>query len=379
MRVFILGGMLKHQFSLARALSKTEEVVVAGPLDDLPDSIARTAEGSFELRPFKRRSHTFHPAVFLFLFRTWLRLWKFKPDVVNLDIGGSLLDYPFLLGARGYPVVATFHDVFPHTGEESSDFEIVRSAVRRRADQIIVHGDKLREQMIHNYGLSPQKVHSVPLGAPELKAFLAHEKPNVPSDEKMVLFFGRLHAYKGLEYLIAAEPLITKEVPGAKVVIAGAGEDFSRYRKMMQGREDNFIVLNRHTTFEEGAELFQRCSVVALPYIGASQSGVVPIAYGFKKPVVVTDTGSLSEVVKSGETGFVVPPRDTEALAKAVITLLKDRNLRKIMGENGFKSLERIASWEDIAAKTLIVYREAIRSRSQKGLWATLSPWKRNE
>ncbi len=64
--------------------------------------------------------------------------------------------------------------------------------------------------------------------------------------------------------------------------------------------------------------------MVALPYTEASQSGVVSTAYGFGKPVVVTDVGSIPEIVDDGVTGLIVPPRDPAALAEAIIRLLKD-------------------------------------------------------
>jgi glycosyltransferase involved in cell wall biosynthesis len=162
-----------------------------------------------------------------------------------------------------------------------------------------------------------------------------------------------------LEYLIEAEPLITKEVPDAKIVIAGKGENFKKYEDMMINRE-TFIVYNYRIPYKEGAELFQRCSVVVLPYIDASQSGVIPTAYGFKKPVVVTDVGSIPEIVDDGITGFIMPPKNPEAWAEVIVKLLKDEKLRREMGENAYKKLKRDLSWDKIAEKTIEVYKKAI-------------------
>ena len=75
---------------------------------------------------------------------------------------------------------------------------------------------------------------------------------------------------------------------------------------------------------EVRATLFQQASVVALPYIEASQSGVVPLAYMHMKPVVATTVGGLPEMVDDGRTGYLVPPRDEQALATAVVRLLRD-------------------------------------------------------
>ena len=159
--------------------------------------------------------------------------------------------------------------------------------------------------------------------------------------------------------------MITKEVPNAKIIIAGTGEDFKKYEKMMVNK-DNFIVHNYRIPYKEGAELFQRCSVVVLPYIDASQSGVVSTAYGFKKPVIVTDVGSIPEIVDEGITGFIVPSKNPVALADAIVKLLKDDKLRKRMGENAYKKLKTDLSWDKIAEKTIEVYEKAIKDKSCK-------------
>ena len=130
--------------------------------------------------------------------------------------------------------------------------------------------------------------------------------------------------------------------------------------------KSTFEIYNKFISHEEVSELFQRASVVVLPYIDASQSGIVPIAYAFKKPVVVTNVGSIPEVVDDGKTGFIVPPRDSKALADAIIKLLKNDKLRKEMGEHAYKKMKEELSWDKIAKKTIEVYKEAIRDKTCK-------------
>ncbi|WP_054847330.1 glycosyltransferase [Methanoculleus chikugoensis] len=133
----------------------------------------------------------------------------------------------------------------------------------------------------------------------------------------------------------------------------------------MAGR-DTFEVYNYRIPYEEGARLFQQASVVALPYLEASQSGVIPTAYGFRRPVVVTDVGgSLPEVVDDGVTGYVVPPRDPEALAAAIVRLLKDPPgaCRRMGGERGYAKLKTDMAWSTIARSLLAVYGELASAR----------------
>jgi glycosyltransferase involved in cell wall biosynthesis len=261
--------------------------------------------------------------------------------------------------------VATFHDVKLHAGENSWKANFIRYWERKYSDKIIVHGEKLKEQMIEEYNVPEEKVHAIPIGEHEVAPFKKYEREDIKEDGNLILFFGRIYEYKGLEYLIKAEPMITEQVPDTKIFIAGIGEDFKKYERMMINR-NNFIVHNYRIPYKEGAELFQRCSVVVLPYIDASQSGVVSTAYGFKKPVVVTNVGGIPEIVDDGVTGFIVPPKNPEALAEAIIKLLKDEKLRKQMGENAYKKLKTDLSWDNIAEKTIEVYKMAIVAKNEK-------------
>jgi glycosyltransferase involved in cell wall biosynthesis len=100
----------------------------------------------------------------------------------------------------------------------------------------------------------------------------AAARRKIPGREYQILFFGRIWGYKGLEYLIQAAPLITARVTEAKIVIAGIGQDFDRYRRLMKNPQA-FVVYNKYITKEKQSELFRESSLIVLPYIEASQSG----------------------------------------------------------------------------------------------------------
>jgi glycosyltransferase involved in cell wall biosynthesis len=328
----------------------------------MDESLAVTGE-RVDSYLFARGRSRYHPQNLLAFIDCVRKLKRFKPDVVHMQMGSPapyLILLPFI---KGYPLVSTFHDVKRHLGEEVWYANFIRYWIIRYSDEIIVHGEKLREQMAAEFKLPAEKVHAIHIGEHEVAQFKKYERADLEEDGNLILFFGRIYEYKGLEYLIKAEPLITREVPDARIVIAGAGENFKKYEAMMRDRRDHFIVHNYHIPYKEGAELLQRSSVVVLPYVDASQSGVVPTAYGFKKPVVVTDVGSVPEAVEEGKTGFIVPPRDSEALAQAVIRLLRDEKLRRQMGENAYKKLKEDFSWDKIAQRTIEVYEKAIEAR----------------
>jgi starch synthase len=222
-----------------------------------------------------------------------------------------------------------------------------------------VHAPQMKDLLLRRLRIPSRTVHVVPhiLVGDESAGGGAQEEAD------LILFFGRVWEYKGLEYLIRAEPWITSRVPHAKIAIAGRGEDLQRYRRMMLHPE-KFIVHNEYVSDEKRAEWFRRASVVVLPYVEASQSGVIPLAYGFGKPVVATTVGGLPAQVEDGKTGYLVPPRDERALAEAIVRLLQDRDLRRQMGANGKQKVTAESSPNIIAHMTLQVYQLAADRQS---------------
>jgi len=226
---------------------------------------------------------------------------------------------------------------------------------RRRADELIVHTQHVKGLVVRELRVDIERISIIPhIQIGEKPSTSAHHE-----EELLILFFGRIWEYKGLEYLIRAEPLISARLPDVRILIAGEGEDFSRYTRMMV-HPQRFIVHNEYISEERAAEYFQRASVVVLPYIEASQSGVIPMAYSAGKPVVATTVGGLPEMVDDGYTGYLVSPRDARQLAEALTRLLLDKPLCRQMGMNAKRKIEAECSPSLIAEKTMEVYRRAV-------------------
>jgi alpha-maltose-1-phosphate synthase len=313
--------------------------------------------------------HTYHqPKLYslkniLLVFGLMRKILVFNPDVIHLQSFQPwfLLILPWLK-LKEHHVVATFHDVRTHQGERDVSLLTIipYSLVTKYFEMIFVHGRKLKQQLMEFYPAN--KICIIPIGEHNV-APLKKCAMDLKEETNTVLFFGRILQYKGLEYLIQAEPLITKEIPGTKIIIAGRGEHFEKYQQLMVNKE-NFEVHNHFIGCKQAAELFEKCSLVVLPYVDGSQSGVVPVAYAFKKPVVVTKVGSIPEIVDNGKTGYIVRARDEVALAEAVITLLKDDALRREMGDNGYQKLKSDLSWGKIAETTIRAYCKVIAGES---------------
>jgi glycosyltransferase involved in cell wall biosynthesis len=281
---------------------------------------------------------------------------EFGPDLVHFQRGHLWFNLA-LPALRRYPLVMTVHDPRRHLGDRGAAKtpEPVMRFGYRRAERLIVHGQQLKDTLALDLGFPAEKIHVIPHIAIGQRSV----EGSAPEEDSLVLFFGRIWEYKGLDYLIDAEPLVTREIPGARFLIAGDGEDFERYRRRMVHPE-RFEVHHRWISDEERTAMFQRASVVVLPYIEATQSGVVPVAYAFGKPVIATTTGALPEVVEHGRTGLLVPPRDANSLAEAIVTLLRDKDLRRRMGEAGRRKIDAEASPERVVEQTVEIYRRGI-------------------
>jgi glycosyltransferase involved in cell wall biosynthesis len=283
---------------------------------------------------------------------------KEKPDIIHLQQPHHLWNLLLFPLRKKYPILATVHDAEPHIGFERLHKIIARNwNFKYLSRAFIVHGQVEKDRLEKSLGSLGIKKKCYVVSHGDYSFFTKYSKTDI-QEINAVLFFGQITQYKGLEYLLKASPLISKKIPDAKIIIAGKG-DLRKYANLME-TIDNIEIHNRYIPNEEVAMFFQRAKVVVLPYVHASQSGIIPIAYAFKKPVVVTNVGSIPEVVEDGKTGFIVPLRDSESLAEAIIKLLSNDELRKEMGKNAYIKMKRELSWDKIAEKTLVVYGEIV-------------------
>jgi len=141
------------------------------------------------------------------------------------------------------------------------------------------------------------------------------------TDEKVILFFGYIRAYKGLDILIEAMPEILRSVTLKLIVVGEPYEKDDKYFNLVEKLDlkNNVVLKTDYVPNDEVGKYFSACDIVVLPYKTATQSGIIQIAYNFDKPVIATDVGGLAEVIKNGETGFIVEPNNPKKIAEAVI------------------------------------------------------------
>ncbi len=340
-----------YSIQLSNALAEYGDVTLLLP-DKVPDHYLHMISESVTVRLF-HMPRIRYPANLVMIGKIFRIISEIRPHIVHLLAWHPWMNLSLPL-LHHKALIATIHDAQRHPGDGIIPFH---SWQWRYANQVIVHADAIKRQLVENQHVKKEIVHVIPHGA--LSNFRIWNDADALEQEGTVLFFGRIRDYKGLRYLIEAEPLITQEVPGLKIVIAGEGDGFQKYEHLMVHKE-HFVVHNTFIPDEMVARLFSEASLVVLPYIEASQSGVLTIAYSFGKPVVATSVGGIPEVLRQNETGLLVPPADSLSLAQAVIALLKDPQKRKEMGHNALKMSQTELSWTGIAAQIYQVYRQAL-------------------
>lgn len=236
------------------------------------------------------------------------------------------------LRRAGMPVVHTIHDLEPHSGT-SRLLHLWNRLIIWQADHLLVHGEIYRQRML-TQGVSAERVTSTPLthlfvGA-EMREALGESLPAV-SYERIVLFFGRVEAYKGVDDLLAAWRQLGDEKAGWQLLLAGAGELPGGDGQLPAG-----VIRYRGLIGDaEAVDLFRRCGLVVLPYKDATQSALIAAAYFFSKPVLATRSGALPEYVVEGETGWLTDPGNPTALAGVLADALSEEEKLAELGAAG--------------------------------------------
>lgn len=214
------------------------------------------------------------------------------------------------------PLVSVVHDVQPHVRSLPARLETALLRRLYREDctgELIVYSPLLRDELVADYGVEPDRVHVLPF---PLDASDARRADVARPSRPLVLFFGALRPNKGLPILLAALEQLPAD-PGFDVVVAGAGD--AATSEMLTRASDRLRFLSVELGFVDAtrkAELHNQASFIVLPYTEFhSFSAVLADAYSYRLPVIASNVGPLGDVVGGDATGWVVPKGDPAALA----------------------------------------------------------------
>ncbi|MBM3326927.1 MAG: glycosyltransferase, partial [Calditrichaeota bacterium] len=173
----------------------------------------------------------------------------------------------------------------------------------------------------------------------------ARQRLGLDEDSKIILYFGLIRPYKGVDVLIEALLKLKMDV-NLKALIVGEiykGCESIRER-LKQLPADRVLLIDKFVPDNEVAVYFRAADLVVLPYKSATQSGVIPIAYRCRRPVVATRVGGLPEAVEDGLSGWLVPPNNADELARAICCYFSELNTPDM--EAGIETIAKRLTWE---------------------------------
>ena len=321
------GGIAHFTTVLAREFSKDDDVLVVN-FKRLYPSILFPGKTQFDESesPLMVESERIIDSMNPFTFwRAARRIKIYEPDLIIFQwwqpffaiVYASVL---FFLGkVFENRTVFLCHNVLPH---ESSpvDRMLIRIGLSRVRRFLVQSREDMRNlEKIKKDATAA--VHPHPIYEVFRTGTMTRERArdDLGIDGDAVLFFGYIRQYKGVKFLLEAFAGLRR--PGLTLHIVGEFyEPKDDYMQAIEtlGLEDKVVVVDRYVPNEEVEKYFLACDLVVLPYLSATQSGIVQVAYAFERPVVVTAVGGLPDVVEDGVTGYVVPPGDSGAIAGAI-------------------------------------------------------------
>jgi len=211
----------------------------------------------------------------------------------------------------------------------------------------------------------------IPYGSP-LEIAPGDAVSDESSPQKKILFVGRLVARKGVEYLVRAVPIVRRRGIDAHLTIAGSGHREKEIRETIEQTDtEDVVTLAGRVSEEEKARLYQTCDLYVHPAIvdaggDTEMLGVVLIeAMTYRKPVIASNVGGIPDVIKDGETGLLVPEKDPEALAEAMVRVLSDPGLAQKLGDEGHRFSQSYFSWDRITDSLIEEYQASVKAAAE--------------
>jgi glycosyltransferase involved in cell wall biosynthesis len=297
------------------------------------------------------------------------------PDMLRLRraLDGDVVHYQWLtipsldrlLLPPQHPRVMTAHYILPPDPSRRQ----LQSAHRTfgAMDAVVAHSEHSATRLRNEVGLDPAKVRVIPHGAFDYLTRLPEEKPLPPELEgaegPVVLSFGLLRPYKGVEHLIEAFAQVAGSNPGAELWIVGNPRmDVEPLRRQAREASGRVRFVTRFVDDAEIPAIFRRADLVVLPYLEAEHSGVLYTGLAFGKPLLLSAVGGFPEVAATGA-ARLVPPGDTAALAATLDDLLGDGAARTELAAAATTAAAGPYSWDQTARLTMDLYRALIEAR----------------
>jgi len=363
------GGIGHYAYSLYKSLREINDdtVLITTRSFEFPEE-----EGIFAILPSHVEKKSKIVKGFIYIV-SLIKVFSFfrdrESDIIHLHetrlpLIETLLFY--FLHKRKSKIVLTSHNIFR---AEAHFIPFTLKRLYKTVDAIIFHSETNKDDLRERIDFKWAKMWKIiPHGNyfmmvnPVMTKEKARKLLEIDNDKYVILCFGFIRKYKGLDIIINAVSKLRLSFRNVVLVIAGKEiEHFKKYKDMIKRLDlQNFVhSYPYYIPNDEISTFFLASDVVVLPYKRIFQSGVIQLAFAHAKPVIASELGGIPDLVNNGKTGFLVKPGDPHALASALEKFFSlSEKKRYEMGLNGRYLAQNLYSWKDIAKKTLDFYKD---------------------
>jgi glycosyltransferase involved in cell wall biosynthesis len=243
--------------------------------------------------------------------------------------------------------------------------------VRHFTDKSIAVSDEIRQRCIKNQGVSPEKIITIPT-AVDVEKFCGRTSRDqlrvqlgINASSPLVGTVARLVTPKRLDFLLDAARLVCDAVPQARFLIIGDGplrDELERQAKQLDLAPDYVRFLGSRLDIPD---LLSALDIFVL----SSEIEGLPVAMleamAASRPVVATQVGGIPQVIQNGQNGLLVPPKDPTGLAKAILTLIEDGDLRESMAQEGYRTVETRFSVDVVSKQVIALYDDLLATKGK--------------
>lgn len=366
----VIGTSVEHDIDMvSRELSKEHRVIVyTRKCKEYPHS---TRKGKLTIRRIPYRGPRDY------LKQVCRHLGKRKPDLIQVENRPHFV--PYLRKKFPHtPLILNMHSM--HFASKSQLPPERAKAAMKQVDGLLTNSQFLAREYLRKFPVLKGKVHGVHLGIDPQPYLKAREQKNkikkwrkrfgLKSKDKVLLFAGRLNRNKGAHHLLRALPKIMEEVEQVKLLLVGSprygGVRPTRYLKKLKKQSEKWSKQIKFTGFIKPKYMpyiYQLADIVVTPSVWKEPFCRVNLeAMAAAKPVVTTDRGGIPEVVQHQKNGYVLSLKNIDAsLPETLIHLLKNKDERKELGEQGLALAKQEFTWEKTAKEYLRVYQQIIQ------------------
>tara|TARA_B100001989_G_scaffold61199_1_gene41033 strand:+ start:97 stop:1218 length:1122 start_codon:yes stop_codon:yes gene_type:complete len=297
---------------------------------------------------------------------SWLSVVKFiksyAPDLIIIRFWNPFfaISYSYILKKikkhfKSIKVICVCDNIIPH--EKHFFDKLLISKIFKQIDGFVVMSDQVKEELLD---LRPDanyiKVFHPILNDISIKDKTRSKSKLGLSGKKIILFFGLVRKYKGLEVLIKSNKYLMNKLKDYQILICGESyADTKFYNKMINhySISNEIKWINEFIPDDEVATYFSASDIVVLPYLSASQSGIIPLAYSYQKPVVASDIKGIKEMILDGKTGYLFEKNNSKMLSEKIekfFTIKRDYSL-------DIEKFREYFSWDEFSAKIQLLYK----------------------